>query len=210
MDRQPNDPTEQQERATLVQLGGCVGCGGVILLIFALLALTVSRSDRRFTDEPVEVEAVLRQVAPSAVIPPGYRGFRAAIAEERRLVQLVPEGYEADKVPLGEPLTIAVWTFAPGTSLEAARAEVEGYWPKLVEEYLGAEAAQATAEEAVELPAFGGSHPGRRWELRGGAAPLRLVIVVVPRPEGPIALTFVGAAERFDQRAMDAFLGALR
>lgn len=209
MDGQP-EPTEQQERATLVQLGGCVGCGGLVLLVFALLALTVMRSDRRFTDEPVEVEAALRSIAPSAMVPPGYRGFRAAIAEERRLVQLVPEGYDAKPVPLEEPLTIAVWTFAPGTSLEAARAEVEGYWPKLVEERLGAEAAQVTAEEAVELPAFGGSHRGRRWELRGGSTPLRLVIVVLPRPEGPIALTFVGAAEQFDQPAVDAFLGALR
>src|SRR5690606_37092246 len=64
MDRKPDDPTEQQERATLVQLGGCVGCGGLVLLVFALLALTVSRSDRRFTDEPVEVEATLQGIVP--------------------------------------------------------------------------------------------------------------------------------------------------
>ncbi len=200
----------QQERAVLVQVGGCLGCGLLILVVFGLLAVTVLRSDRRFTTDPAEVEETLRAVLPAAEVPEGYRAFRAADVPGERLAQLVPEGYQGELVPLDEALTIAVWSLPAGTDLAAAREQVDAYWPKLVAERLGEGAGEATSDAPLELRLGDAPLPARDRLLRGKERPVRLITAAAVVGEAPVAFAFVGDAERFDLAAVRRFLEAAR
>lgn len=68
-------PGDQRDRSTHAQLIGCAGCGGVVLSILTLLALTVFRSEQVFFDDPAQVTAALQAIVPSE-LPRGYRPYR--------------------------------------------------------------------------------------------------------------------------------------
>lgn len=205
-------PGDQRDRSTHAQLIGCAGCGGVVLSILTLLALTVFRSEQVFFDDPAQVTAALQAIVPSE-LPRGYRPYRGARAGQQRLVQVVPESYRGDKVPLSSDLMIAAWSFPPGTSATDAGRQALDYWTELVAKELGKLAAAKPKDQQVTLPLRGGTVRATQRELPGAGVPLRLIVVVTARAPGdpePVALSFLGAAPRFDRPALLEFLGSIR
>lgn len=204
----------RNERGVLLQLGGCCGCLGFVGLILSLLVWTMLKADRETQITPREAEASLQAVVPCQ-LPPGYRGFRGISRGGRRIVLATPHTHSGLKVPLDGRLTLSVWTFQGADTPAERLAEVQAYFEsKLQEEFSGELAPPLTAP--LELRLRGRALAAQALTYTCGPAPgveVRLLLALFPRQAGSeelVAIGAIGAAERFDRAALDAFLGSIK
>lgn len=204
-----NPLTEHRDQLTLVQLGGCLGCGSIILAVFLLLGWTVLRTDARVLSDPQQVDANLQAIVPCQ-IPPGYRGFRGINDEARKIALLAPKDYGGTRVPVDRELTIGVWTFPPGVTPAARKSEVVTFWETMTREQLGhaAGALETSAPAPTTITIAGKPFPADQRTLTARKR-LKLVVALVTLGDRELGLSFIGREEGFDTKAMTAFLESL-
>lgn len=215
-------PPDPPERGVVLQALTCFGCLGLILGVLGLMALGVRSNDQATRTEPAQVEQTLQAIVPCQ-LPSGYRGFRALERGGRKVATITPHTHSGLEVPLTGRLTLSLWTFAPGSSREAQREELEGYWLEKLRDY----ARKTSKRPQVTLP-----EPERgtlALEVRGQPLEARtlrytlgegetseevlLLFARLPRQAGgseEIALSAAASPRHFDRAALDAFLASVR
>ncbi|MGE0710160.1 MAG: hypothetical protein AB7N76_07470 [Planctomycetota bacterium] len=202
------------ERGLLWQAAGCFGCLGLIAGVFVLMALGITGADRVTFTEPAAVEENLQAIV-ACRVPEGYRGFRGLDKGGRRIAMITPHTHSGLRVPVAGRLTIAVWTLAPGTSRQAAEAELLAYWREKLSEHYGpgVEVPAPKEVQGLTLKVRGAALPAREWQFVRGEEHVRLLAAFVPRAPGgeeEVAVAGIGNMERFDQAALDAFLESIK
>ena len=201
---------DQRSRMTVVQLGGCLGCGSIILGVFLLLGWTVLRTDARVLSDPQQVEANLQAIGPCQA-PAGYRGFRGINDGTRRIALLAPKDYGGTRVPVDRELTIGVWTFPPGVAPADRKQEVVTFWETMTREQLGhASGVLETSAPAATTTTITGKPFPADQRFFTARKRLKLVVALVTLGERELGLSFIGREDGFDTKAMTAFLESLK
>jgi hypothetical protein len=202
------EPAPQQKSGMPGWLKCCLIVGCLVLLIGGIAAgVMVYTASKMFMMDPVKVNALAKDIVPCEP-PPGYAGFMGMNVAGVKMAMIAPEGIMKNQQPGNKPpLMIMIMSMPQKQDPAALKSQADMQLAKQ------GHSMSAEKSEKQTLKIRGHDVEVMKMVASDGQIAYELVLEQEPtatNPAGQEIIMIMGPGDRFDQKAMDAFVGSIK